>query len=236
LAKETTVRAIAYNPSLYQKPAKFTTPHVPAVHSKTGGVANAVVYLKHVEPSKSKPWDHANVHIEFDERQLRIQQGDAQTNVGFVKRGSNVEVVNRDADFHLLRARGSAFFAMPLVEANKVHRRVLDKTGLVDLTCAAGYYWLQAHLFVAEHPYYARTDAEGRFKLDRVPAGTYEVICWLPSWHVEREERDPETADVARWIWAAPKEQTQTVRVQVAKTSEMIYRWNLTMKTTDGHR
>src|SRR6185369_13034566 len=95
-----------------------------------------------------------------------------------------------------------AYFALPLIEANKMHERTLNQKGLVDLTCGAGYYWLHAHLFVADHPYYTCTDGEGRFTLDQVPAGAYEVVCWLPSCHLLRKEIDPETAITARLAWA----------------------------------
>jgi hypothetical protein len=31
---------------------------------------------------------------------------------------------------------------------------------------------------VPAHPYYALTDAEGRFRLDDVPAGEYVLVAW----------------------------------------------------------
>ena len=45
-------------------------------------------------------------------------------------------------------------------------------------------------------------------------AGKYEVVCWLPSWHVQRKEVDPETAIIARLAWAQPQEQVRPVQVQ----------------------
>lgn len=226
VAKETVERIIAYNPKLHQNPARFKTPHIPNVNAKTGGVADAIVFIKEIEPRRSKPWDHAKVRVEFHERQLRVQQGDARTGVGFVRRGDVVEIANRDKEYHLLRARGAAFLAIPLSGLEKTYQRVLPETGLVELTCAAGYYWLHAHLFVTDHPYFVRTDRDGRFVLDRVPAGEYEVVCWLPNWRVERVERDPEVADVARWIWATPRTQTKRIVVESGSKGELNYTWN----------
>jgi hypothetical protein len=160
---------------------------------------------------------------------LHVHQGKRDSTIGFVKLGDAIEIVNRDADFHLLRARGAAFFAAPLQVPEQPSRRTLTKAGIGDLTSGAGYLWLHGHLFVAEHPYYVPTDAEGRFSLDHVPAGSYELVCWMPSWIVTRRERDPETGIMARLIWAEPKEQTQAVEVRAGGVVEVGYRWQAKM-------
>jgi len=226
-ATETIVRANAYNPYMHQKPARFRTPHVPIVHPKTHGIAGAVVYLKGIDLKRSKPWDHAKPHVMFQDRKLLIEQGDIRSGVGFVRRGAAIDISNRDDEYHRLLARGKAFFALPLIEPKQTHERILKHEGLVDLTCGMGCYWLNAHLFVAEHPYYTRTDAEGKFVLKDVPTGNYEIVCWLPSWRVERTERDPETATIARLAWHAPEERTQKVRVEAGRGSDITYRWKL---------
>jgi hypothetical protein len=227
--EETLVRAIAYNPTFYKNPARFVTPHVPTVHPEHRGVGNAVVYLRGIDPRRSKKWDHANVRVEFHERQLLVQQGKQPTGLGFVRRGSAIEIVNRDTEYHNLHARGAAFFALPLIESNQAHERVLSQTGIVGLSCGAGYYWLHAHLFVAEHPYFTQTHADGQFAFEQVPAGKYEVVCWLPSWHVRRKEVDPETGIIARLAWAEPQEQVRPVQVLAGRTSEITYRWTRAM-------
>ncbi len=225
VAQQALVRANAYNPHLYKNPAAVTTTHVPKVNPQNAGVENAVVVLRSVDPRHSKPWSHAKVRVEFKDRQLVIDQGSRRSSVGFVQRGGVIEIVNHDSEYQILRARGDAFFSMPLIEPNQMHERVLAKTGIVDLGSSAGYYWLHAHLFVAEHPYFARTDADGNFTLEQTPAGTYELVCWLPSWRVVRSERDPETGTIARLDWEDPQELTQTVRVEAGRVSDITYRW-----------
>lgn len=217
------VRAIAFQPYLHAVEA--TLPHYPSVNADNRGVAGAVVFLRGIDPHQAKPWDHAGVRIEFKDRQLHVHQGKHVSSAGFVRVGDEIEFVNRDADFHLLRARGAAFFAAPLQVPDQPSRRTLTKAGVVDLTSGAGYYWLHSHLFVAEHPYYVQTDADGRFNLEQVPAGTYELVCWLPSWVVTHRELDPETGVMVRYIWATPKEQVQTVEVRTGGTSDVTYRW-----------
>jgi hypothetical protein len=226
--EKTLVRANAFNPNQYKNPPVVSTPHVPRVDAETGGIANAVVFLRQVDPRRSRPWHHGPPGVVFRGRDLLIEQDGAVSQVGFARRGSAVTIINETDEYHTLRARGDAFFALPLREPHKTHERELPEAGLVDLTCAAGYYWMHAQLFVAEHPYYARTDPQGRFKLEQVPTGDYELICWLPSWHVERAERDPETGTVARLRWAPPREQVQKVRVVVEQESKIRFKWEET--------
>ncbi len=213
----------AFQPNLYKNPVHCTLPHYPQV--KNGGVMGAVVFLRGIDPHAAKPWDHPSVRIEFKDRLLQVHQGNHVSNVGFVPVGGDIEFVNRDPDYHLLRGRGAAFFAAPLQVPDRPGRRSLSKPGIVDLTSGAGYYWLHAHLFVAEHPYYARTDADGRFKIEQVPAGTYELVCWMPSWVVMRREYDPEAGIMVRYAWAKPKEQVHAVVVRAGGTVETQYRW-----------
>lgn len=38
--------------------------------------------------------------------------------------------------------------------------------------------WMQAYVAVMTHPHFATTDADGRFELRNLPAGTYEIEAW----------------------------------------------------------
>ncbi len=38
--------------------------------------------------------------------------------------------------------------------------------------------WMAAYVGVFDHPFFTATDSDGRFELDRVPAGEYEVVAW----------------------------------------------------------
>jgi len=38
--------------------------------------------------------------------------------------------------------------------------------------------WMKAWVMVSGHPYFAVTDENGYFKINNVPAGTYEIIFW----------------------------------------------------------
>ncbi len=194
-------------------------PHLPQVDSATGGLRGAIVYLRGLDLRRCRPWYHGPVRVNHQQRELAIVQDGQAHATGFVRRGSEIEVVNRDTDFHSLRGRGAAFFCLPLADTDVISRRRMEPTGVIELSSAAGFYWMHAHLFVDEHPYYCRTDGQGRFALEQVPAGTYEVVCWLPHWHVLRRERDPETGLITRLVLAPPREQRQTIHIAAGQTS-----------------
>jgi len=202
--------------------AAVTRPHpnLPRIDPETHGIAGAVVTLRGIDASNAKPWDHPPVTIELHDERPLVRQGDAPPdNVGFVRRGDVVTMVSRQNQFHLLRARGAAFWSLTFPDADRPRTRRLDTEGRVDLTSAAGYYWMHGYLFVSDHPYWTRTAADGRWELRDVPVGEYQVVVWLPSWRVAKVERDPESGAVARWTMSAGLEQGSKVVVGQAGVS-----------------
>jgi hypothetical protein len=201
-------------------------PNTPAVHPSTRGVGNAIVFLRGVDPAAARPWDHPPVSIEQCDLRLQVVQGAAAGRVGIVRRGDAVTFVSKEKEFHALQARGAAFFTLPFPDPDRpASRRLLDK-GLVELTSAAGYFWMRGYLFVDDHPYYARTDAEGRFVMPQVPCGRYEVVCWLPNWKKERHERDPESTLILRVFFHPPLERAQTVAVEAGGTHQVEFKFS----------
>ena len=52
---------------------------------------------------------------------------------------------------------------------------------------------------MCDHPYYALTDANGRFSFDRVPMGEVEVVVWMRGLGARPYGgRDPDSTQVAR--------------------------------------
>jgi hypothetical protein len=200
-------------------------PNAPHIDADSRGVRDAVVYLEGVDPAKSKPWDHPAVRVEQCGRRLHVRQGTADSPVGFVRRGEGVKMVSKDSLLHSLHADGAAFFTLTFPDPGRPRSRRLGDKGLVELSSAAGYYWMRAYLFVDDLPYYARTDARGRFTLQRVPPGRYRLVAWLPNWNKDRHERDPETGTIIRWFFAAPVRHPRPVAVVTGRTVEVDFRF-----------
>jgi hypothetical protein len=191
-----------------------------------GGMRDVVVHLRTVDPQRTGPWQRGRVRIEQEKRKLSVLQDGTHSRVGFVRRGDEIEAVNRDDEYHSLRLRGAACSALPFVEKDRISTKRLDTAGIVELTSGAGYFWMCAHLFVCEHPYYARTNASGQFRLTKVPPGHYELVCWMPSWVVRRKVRDPESALTSRIVFAPPLEQSRTIEVRTGSTVSACFQWD----------
>jgi hypothetical protein len=198
-------------------------PNAPVVDAVGRGVGNAVVFLRGLDPRKARPWNQPPVRVEQRDWRLHLMQGETDSRVGFVRRGQPITVVSKEPRFHALHAGGAAFFSLTFPDPEQLRSRRLPQAGLVELSSAAGYYWMRAYLFVDDHSYYVRTDAQGRFVLQDVPAGRYQLVCWLPNWRESRHERDPETGLLTRLFFAPPLEQEQTVVVQRGRETTVAF-------------
>src|SRR5262245_7765556 len=169
-------------------------PHAPMIDTESHGIAEVLIRLDGIKCAQSKPWAHKPVSVEMQADGIPVCQGDDRRRIGVVQRGAEVAFINRDPEFHTLRARGAAFLSLPFVVADQPILRRLDKSGFVDLSEGGGAYWRRAYLVVMDHPYAVLTDKTGHFSVDGVPAGAYRLTAWLPNWHIESREREPETA------------------------------------------
>jgi len=201
-------------------------PHAPRIDS-AGNVAGAAVYLRGVDPLRARPWDHPPVVVEYHDDGPIVRQGDGLHHIGFVRRGDVLTVVNKEPRYQSARARGAAFFTLTLPEHDQPRKRVLNELGWVELSSAAGDPHIRGHVLVSDHPYVAITDDHGHFSMPQVPAGDYELVCWMPNWQIDRLERDPETLMRVRVYYKQPMETHQTFCINAEqitiKTIEVIF-------------
>jgi plastocyanin len=52
-----------------------------------------------------------------------------------------------------------------------------DRAGIVRVFCDIHSH-MNAYILVFNHPFFAMTDAEGRYRIENVPPGNYGVIAW----------------------------------------------------------
>jgi hypothetical protein len=196
-------------------------PNAPVIDPTRRGVGNAVVFLRGVDPRRARPWSQPPARVEIRDRQIHVVQGLVDSRFGFVRLGDAIELVSTEADAHSLHADGAAFFTLPFPDPDKPLARRLPGKGVVELSSNSGFFWMRSYLYVDDHPYYARTDALGRFEIPAVPPGEYEVVCWMPNWHEADHDRDPETSFIFRLRFAKPAERAIKVTLEAGGTREV---------------
>lgn len=201
----------------------WLNPNLPRVDARSHGVGNAVVFLRHVDPAQSRPWDYPPVTVVMADFKMTVEQGERPSNYGFVRLGDSVRMISRQPVAHALRAEGAAFFSLPFPDPDRPLSRPMVRKGIVELSSAAGYFWMRSYLFVDDHPYYTRTGPDGSYVLPQVPPGNYELVCWMPDWKVKETHLDPEIGIITRVLFGPPLEQAQRVEVKPGKTTEAIY-------------
>ena len=79
-------------------------------------------------------------------------------------------------------------FDLDLYKGNPPEKRVrFDKPGRVDVFCSI-HSQMSCVVLVLENPYFALTDAKGRYTIPQVPPGTYKLKAWyerLPAQELE---------------------------------------------------
>jgi plastocyanin len=95
-----------------------------------------------------------------------------------VMAGTTVRFPNHDRTYHnvfsLSKARRFDLGRYPRGEAKSVR---FDRPGVVRVFCEIHSH-MSAFILVFAHPYFAATDAEGRYRLERVPPGEYTLAVW----------------------------------------------------------
>ena len=210
------------NPPGGQKTAP--NPNAPQVTNHR--FANAIVYLTEVDPARSRAWTLPRVTVEVRTTDLTIRQGLQSGRRGIVRRGQSVELLSKETlevplPFHSIRARGAAFFTQMLPVQDKPVTRLLSDFGIVELTSGSGYYWLRGYLLAIDVPYAIVTGPAGAFEFSQVPDGSYEMVCWIPNWHVKNVELDPEIkVEPVRLLFRAAAEKRIRIAVKAGESVE----------------
>ncbi|MBA3752711.1 MAG: carboxypeptidase regulatory-like domain-containing protein [Nitrospira sp.] len=161
-----------------------------------GGLKHAIVTLEGIEAGK--PFDLSVPLVEA--RDCMFQPW-----VMIVRNGHAVEVVNMDPVMHDIQgyetspeAGARVLFNTPLI-LNQQHQRgnihaihnhapgkslvgpIYLNKGRRTFYMQCGFHaYMESWAMAVNNPYYAVTDAQGAFKIDNVPPGTYQMIVWHP--------------------------------------------------------
>lgn len=97
-----------------------------------------------------------------------------------VQTGTQVIFPNDDSDYHNVFSYSKAKrFDLGRFRKNETPPALtFDRAGEVRLYCEIHQH-MRGVILVLDTPHFATTDAEGRYRLDGVPAGTFQLKAWL---------------------------------------------------------
>jgi plastocyanin len=102
--------------------------------------------------------------------------------------GSRVRFPNSDNIRHQVYSFSSAKkFELPLYAGATAAPVVFDKPGVVVLGCNI-HDWMIGYIYVADTPFFAKTEGAGTVTLSDLPPGEYTVRVWHPSMAEHAEE------------------------------------------------
>ena len=117
---------------------------------------------------------------------LRLLRGgpangwDITQSIQVVSKGAPVVIGNSDPvlhNVHATTAGAAQVFNRAIPVKGQTFTETFTEPGVVRLKCDV-HTWMTAWLFVADTPYAAVTDKEGRFAFPSVPQGAYRLRTW----------------------------------------------------------
>jgi len=186
----------------------WPNPSTPKINPKNNGLENAVVTLESTEPFSINAEGFPPIEVETNQFKMLVKQAGVFSPIGFVRQGDSVNFINRQDFFFSIRARGEAFFSIPLSQKNKPVQRSFPSAGVVTLTSGTGQFWMQSHLIILPHTFATRSDKDGLFEISGLPEGKHNFKVWLPNWQITNQEIDAETWEITWLEFAKDLEKT----------------------------
>ncbi len=151
----------------------------------TRGVRNVVVWLRPDSDDRAATWPKEKTHPRLRDavpRSHTLDQPECQfePRILAVRDGDSLLVKNSSAIKHnvTFTDRWAVDISRTLSASEVIETDPLSADTIPALIRCTIHPWMQAHLRVFDHPYFAVTDADGRFEVKLAPVGKCRVVYW----------------------------------------------------------
>jgi hypothetical protein len=184
------------------------------VNSDNNGVQYVLVYLDQVEKGKA-PANKYPLHMVACQFKEHI--------FPFV-RSQTMAMVNYDQVLHnphFFNAKHASLLNVPMPVAGQyIDHKFLqipgkNEKGVMRFQCDV-HSNMNAYWAGFDHPYFAVTDADGKFVINGVPAGKYTLVAWHEGYKIIREE-------TGRPIYDRPHIRQQEIEVKPKETVDVSF-------------
>jgi streptogramin lyase/outer membrane protein assembly factor BamB/plastocyanin len=139
--------------------------------SSSGGLANVFIELPSIDGPHLLPDQPAVVDQQRSVFEPRVQG---------IRVGQELVMKNSDPFIHNIRSlsRKNRAFNIAQPAGSPERSKTFDHAeGPITIKCDF-HRWMTAHFFIVDHPFFAVSDAEGKFEIKGLPNGTHQLKAW----------------------------------------------------------
>lgn len=192
------------------------------------GVADAVASLHAVATKDAVRADRPVTPAVMDQRDLRFVP-----RVLAIEAGTPVMFPNSDqVRHHVYSFSPAKKFELRLYKATPTNPIVFDTPGVVTIGCNI-HDWMLGYIVVLDTPFFAKSDAAGKLRIESLPAGDYR----LDVWHARQKDGSSYSENLHMVEGAKPHAVILALRPpepEPAPPSELEQKFRKYRKATDG--
>jgi plastocyanin len=181
----------------HEAPAPASAPRYPVAAGYTVGPPDppaALVYLDgEFAPGQAVKTEMAQRHYQFAPGLLAVPRGSVVTFPNLDEEYHSVFSYSKTKRFDLGRYRKDE-------DAAEI---TFDQAGIVKLYCEIHDH-MRGTIVVLESPYFTKTDADGRYRLEGLPAGRHVLRAWIDEGRVLAQAVDLRDGATVRADFASP--------------------------------
>ncbi|MBA4066252.1 MAG: hypothetical protein C0501_21560 [Isosphaera sp.] len=156
------------------------------VNPKNRGVKNVVVWLRPADKDPKSKFAPEQIHPDDAKRkgaEVVIDQPQCmfEPRISVARPGDTLVVKNSAPVAHNFfwssGSNGEYNVTVPKMEQWKMPQAIAAEGPPIQYKCTI-HGWMTGYVRVFEHPYYAVTDADGKFEIKNAPAGKFSIVYW----------------------------------------------------------